>query len=102
MSPAVSITQRTLKSFSLSVQASFFSAKKHSVTLSAPVAAWIARVRRSLSGMVSSTVGASMDTVTEERLLPKAMPAASIWALVRLKISSSSGEEMSATFMRLR
>ena len=62
----------------------------------------ILRLRRSLSGMVSSMVGSVSASVSTDRLLPISMPASAISARVWLKMASSFSEEMSATFMRLR
>ena len=101
-SSSVSITQRTWKVLSRSTRASFFSAAKQSTIFCAPVISSSFHIRRSLSGMVSSALGASIATVTADRLVLNSMPASTISALVWLKMASSFSEEMSATFMRLR
>ena len=56
------------------------------VTFAAPVTSRSFQATRSLSGMVSSVVGASMAMVVADRPLPKGMPAASISRRVCSKI----------------
>ena len=67
-----------------------------------PVAASTARSTRSLSGMVSSRVGSVRSRGRKLRSLSMEKPASISWSRRRSKIAASSGELMSAIFIRLR
>ncbi len=94
-------TQRMEKPLSRSTWGSFTRAGNVCTTRSAPSCAWMARLIRSLSGMVSSKVGSSTDTISSVSAGVKSIPAARTSANSFSKIAISSPDDRSAVFILL-
>ena len=75
--------------------------KKGISTFSTPVSASTAQVSRSMSGIVSSRVGASMVRQKEQKLLVNSMPESRISCCRASKMAISLPEDRSAVFIRL-